>query len=56
MDEREAIAHLKQGDVGGLALLVERYQVRADALSSYLQSNASRKPAQQNIDMAEQVQ
>jgi RNA polymerase sigma-70 factor (ECF subfamily) len=29
MDEREAIAHLQVGDVGGLEVLVRRYQVRA---------------------------
>ncbi len=29
MDEREAIARLKQGDIGGLEALVELYQTRA---------------------------
>jgi len=29
MEEQEAIARLKQGDIGGLELLVRRYQVRA---------------------------
>ena len=29
MQERQAIARLKQGDIGGLAMLVDTYQVRA---------------------------
>lgn len=29
MDDNEAVARLKQGDIGGLAALVERYQVKA---------------------------
>ena len=29
MDDREAIASMKRGDIGGLAALVERYQLRA---------------------------
>jgi RNA polymerase sigma-70 factor (ECF subfamily) len=29
MDDTEAITRLKRGDIGGLAVLVERYQVRA---------------------------
>ncbi len=29
LDDRQAITRLKRGDIGGLAVLVERYQVRA---------------------------
>ena len=35
MDEREAVARLKRGDVGGLELLVDRYHARA-ARAAYL--------------------
>lgn len=41
MNEREAIRRLKQGDIGGLALLVERYQVQAIRTAYLITYNAS---------------